>query len=215
MPESEGQVMNYPARVTLFDDGIYRWSYDMDMWHNRFMLKHVLKIVSVMCVLLFLTMLACFGPGNITPLFASLLFLIPMGALSALTLLIYLICALAMHGNYHLRFEMDENKIVLVQTAETSERNHTLASLATVAGIAAGQRNKANRVGATLRTADSVGKTAFLDITRVRLFPGDDVIDLWEWFGMNQIYVSDEDYAFVRDFILARVSDKARNRSWL
>ena len=207
--------MNYPDRVTLCDDGVYRWSYDMDMWRNRFMLRHVLTILCAMCVLLFLTMLAAFGPRRVSPLFAALLFIIPMGALSALTLIIYVICALAMRGNYHLRFEMDENKIVLVRTAETEKRNRALATVATVAGIAAGQRNKAYRVGATLRAADSVGKTAFPDITRIRLFPDDDVIDLWEWFGMNQIYVPREDYAFVRDFILARVSEKARNRSRL
>ena len=207
--------MNYPDRVTQCDDGVYRWSYDMDMWHNRFMLRHVLTIVCAMSVLVSLTMLAAFGPRRVSPLFAALLFLIPAGALSALTQLVYLVCALVMRGNYHLRFEMDENKIILVQTAETEERNRALAAVATVAGIAAGQRNKAYRVNATLRAAGSVGKTAFPDVTRVRLFPEDDVIDLWEWFGMNQIYVPGEDYGFVRDFILARVSDKARNRSGL
>ena len=207
--------MNYPDRVTLCDDGVYRWSYDMDMWHNRFMLRHVLTIVCAMSVLVSLTMLAAFGLRRVSPRFAALLFLIPAGALIALTLLIYLICALAMRGNYHLRFEMDENKIVLVQTAETENRNRVLTTVSTVAGIAAGQRNKAYRVNATLRAADSVGTTAFANVTRVRLFPDDDVIDLWEWFGMNQIYVPREDYALVRDFMLARVSEKARNRSGL
>ena len=207
--------MNYPDRVTLCDDGVYRWSYDMDMWHNRFMLRHVLTIVCAMSVLVSLTMLAAFGLNRVSPRLAALLFIIPMGALSALTLLIYLICALAMRGNYHLRFEMDENKIVLVQTAETENRNRVLTTVSTVTGIAAGQRNKAYRVNATLRAADSVGTTAFADVTRVRLFPDDDVIDLWEWFGMNQIYVPREDYALVRDFMLARVSEKARNRSGL
>ena len=207
--------MNYPDRVTRCDDGVYRWSYDMDMWHNRFMLRHVLTIVCAMSVLVSLTMLAAFGLNRVSPRLAALLFIIPMGALSALTLLIYLICALAMRGNYHLRFEMDENKIVLVQTAETENRNRVLTTVSTVAGIAAGQRNKAYRVNATLRAADSVGTTAFADVTRVRLFPDDDVIDLWEWFGMNQIYVPREDYALVRDFMLARVSEKARNRSGL
>ena len=207
--------MNYPDRVTLCDDGVYRWSYDMDMRHNRFMLRHVLTIVCAMSVLVSLTMLAAFGLNRVSPRLAALLFIIPMGALSALTLLIYLICALAMRGNYHLRFEMDENKIVLVQTAETENRNRVLTTVSTVAGIAAGQRNKAYRVNATLRAADSVGTTAFANVTRVRLFPDDDVIDLWEWFGMNQIYVPREDYALVRDFMLARVSEKARNRSGL
>ena len=108
--------MNYPARVTLCDDGVYRWSYDMDMWRNRFMLRHVLTILCAMCVLLFLTMLAAFGPRRVSPLGAALLFLIPMGALSALTLLIYVICALAMRGNYHLRFDNILNLNTLQQS---------------------------------------------------------------------------------------------------
>ena len=29
----------YPSRVTLYDDGVYRWCYDMDMWQNRYMLR--------------------------------------------------------------------------------------------------------------------------------------------------------------------------------
>ena len=24
-----------PTRVTLYEDGVYRWSYDLDMWRNR------------------------------------------------------------------------------------------------------------------------------------------------------------------------------------
>ena len=45
---------------------------------------------------------------------------------------------------------------------------------------------------------------------RVKQFPQYDLIDLREWFGMNQIYVDAEDYPFVRDFILERVREKAR-----
>ena len=78
--------------------------------------------------------------------------------------------------------------------------------------LAAGQRNKAFRVGNTLAAAEIVGTTAFADVTSLRLYPNDDVIALREWFGMNQIYVPQEDYEFVRDFILERVSDKARAR---
>ena len=204
---------DYPSRVTLHEDGVYRWSYDMNMWRNRFMLKHVLKILSAMCALLSFTMLAAFGPGRLTPLGLALVFALPAGALFAMTLLIYFICAMATRGNYHLRFEMDERTIALIPSTATKQRNHSLATIARIAGMAAGQRNKAYRVSSTLGAVGSAGKTAFADVTRIRQYPDDDVIDLREWFGMNQIYVPKEDYAFVRDFMLARIPEKARNRS--
>ena len=37
----------YPSRVTLFEDGIYRWSYDMDMWRNRYLLGQIIKILCI------------------------------------------------------------------------------------------------------------------------------------------------------------------------
>ena len=39
---------DYPSRVTLFDDGVYRWSYDLDMWRNRCLLNLILKILSLL-----------------------------------------------------------------------------------------------------------------------------------------------------------------------
>ena len=204
---------DYPSRVTLFEEGFYRWSYYMDMWHNRFMLRVVMRVLWAMCLLLSLTMLAAFGPDNLRSRSIAALFLIPAGSLSLLTLLIYLICALVMRGNYHLRFEMDENTVMLVQSTSTKQRNRIMASIATFIGVLAGLRNKAYRVGATLNAADSVGTTVLSDITSVRLYPKDDVIALREWFGLNQIYVPREDYAFVRDFVLEHSPRKARDRS--
>ena len=36
--EGGTRMDNYPSRVTLGEDGVLRWSYDMDMWHNRYMI---------------------------------------------------------------------------------------------------------------------------------------------------------------------------------
>ena len=203
---------DYPSRVTLYEDGVYRWSYDMYMWRNRFMLKHVLKILGAMCALLYFTMTGAFGFGRLTLRTAALFLLIP-AALFLLALLIYLICALAMRGRYHLRFEMDERTVALLQSDSTKRRNRVLAAAAAAAGSASGQRSKALRVGAALGAADSVGITAFSDVTSVSLHPREDVIHLREWFAMNQIYVPAEDYAFVAAYIRDRIPGKARVRS--
>lgn len=200
----------YPSRVTLYDDGVYRWSYDMDMWHNRYLLRILVKAVTLFCVAVLLVLLALLGPRylNATTLGVCALivvgmYLIPLG--------VYAICALAMHGTYHLCFQMDESAVALVQSAGTKRRNRTLGVIATVVGLAAAKRpGEVLRVTSTLAMANAVGTTAFSSVTRVKLHPEDDVIDLREWFGLNQIYVGREDYAFVRDFILERVREKAR-----
>ena len=196
-------VNEYPERVALFDDGVYRWCYDMDMWRNRFMLTLILKVIGILSIAMIAIFLALLGPGEMGTVLLILLGII------VLALVVYAVCALVMGGHYHLRFEMDDSAVRLVQSDATRQRNHTLAVIATVAGIAAGKPGEALRVGVTLEAANAVGTTAFSAVRRVRLYPKCDVIDLREWFGMNQIYVNGEDYAFVRDFILSHVPEKA------
>ena len=203
---------DFPPRVTLFDDGVYRWSYDMDMWHNRFLLKLLLKAVGIICAIPILILLLLSGPERVTPTVAAVV-LLSLAGVYALTLGIYALCALAMHGVYRLHFAMDESAIVLVQSAATKRRNSALAVVATVAGVAAGKPNEAFRVGTALGCANAVGTTSFSIVTRIMPHPECDVIDMREWFGMNQIYVNAEDYAFVRDFILSHIPEKAQRRS--
>ena len=181
----------YPSRVTLFDDGIYRWSYDLDMWHNRYMLRMILKIL---CVVL----------GIPTLLIAAML----------LTVIIYAICAAVMRGTLRLCFEMDESAVALVQSAETKNRNSALAAVADAVEIAAlfsGKSTRSLRASSNaLRMANESGITPFDSVRKARPQPDHDLIDLRQIFVRNQIYVNREDYAFVRDFILERVREKAR-----
>ena len=180
----------YPAHVTLYEDGVYRWSYDMDMRHNTFMRNLILKVIAVIFAFpvgFFLVMflakalpMAVSGPFRRVPramaadmLFPLLITLLIFAGAIGLTMLIYVISSLVMHGNYHLCFEMDDSSVALVPSA---------------------------------------GVTSFSAVRRVRLYPEQDVINLLECFGMNQIYVSKADYLFVKDFILAHVREKARGK---
>ena len=199
----------YPSRVTLYDDGVYRWCYDMDMWHNRYLLRILLKAVTITCVGVLLVLVLLLGPNYLNAKTLGICGIIVAG-MYGLPLIIYAICALAMHGVYRLNFMMDEGAVALVQSAATKNRNRTLGAIATVVGLAAGKSGEVFRVTSTLAMTEAVGTTAFSNVTRVKLCPEDDVIDLREWFGLNQIYVGQEDYTFVRDFIMARVREKAR-----
>ena len=219
----------YPSRVTLFDDGIYRWSYEMDMWHNRYLLRQIIRILCLVLGIptLFIAAMALrtalqhpglprdelmfFARGDLLAL--AIVGGIWIGAV-LLTLIIYAICAAVMHGAWRLCFEMSASAVALIQSAETKKRNDTMATIAAVADIATALAGKpsASLHNATvgLHAANDGGITRFDSVRRARLHPDHDLIDLRELLSMNQIYVGPEDYPFVRDFILERVREKAR-----
>ena len=220
----------YPEHVTLFDDGIYRWSYDMDMWHNKFMLSLIIKVMAVIFAFpaaFFLFMLLArvlplltqgelrrvpreWITGEAVPLIITL---ICFAAAIGVTLLVYVICAAVMHGTYRLCFEMDESAVALVRSAKAMNTVNALGTVATIAAIAAGKPGEAMRTSSMLTGANAVGTTAFTSVLRVKLHPKYDVINLHEVFSMNQIYVNEGDYPFVRDFILGHVREKARGKN--
>lgn len=217
---------DFPARVTLFADGVYRWSYDLDMRRNLEPLRLVLKVISLIlgvpalfCAAMTLrTALAHPGAAREGMMFYlgdDLLLLAVVGGLwmgcILLTLVIYAACAALMRGTWRWRYEMDASAVTLVQSAATKARNDALAAVADAASSLSGRSDRAAAsLLATLRTANGAGTTRFESVRRVRLRPAQDLIDLRAFFGGNLIYVSAEDYPFVRDFILSRVKEKAR-----
>ena len=66
------------------------------------------------------------------------------------------------------------------------------------------------RTGAMLAGSNAVGVTRFDSVTSVKEYPEYDMIELREWFGMNQIYVNPGDYPYIRDFIMEHIREKAR-----
>ena len=225
-------MIDYPSEVTLYDDSVYRWRYDMDMWRNRYLLRLVLKVITLALGIPLLFVLAMAlrqafpylregRPWEDLRLFLrdDLIAVAVVGGLLVgcvlLTLIIYVLCALVMGGTCRLRFKMDDAAVTLVRNPGTMEAINALGTIAAIAGMAAGRPGEALRAGGTLAVANSTGTSRFESTRRVKLFPDSDVIDLREWFGMNQIFVNPGDYAFVRDYILARVPEKARDRSRL
>ena len=221
---------DYPERVTLCEDGVYRWSYVMDMWKNRYMIRLAWKIIvpALGLLLLFVAAMALKNARYLMRqgvareeltfyLRSDLISVYIVAGLLAgvllLTELIYAVCALAMHGQWRLRFEMDESAVALVRNPGTMQTMNALGAVAAIVGLAAGKPRDAMRVGSTLALANDAGTSRFESTRRVKRVRRYDLLDLREWFGMNQIYVPPEDYDFVRDFILARIPEKARTRS--
>lgn len=216
---------HYPSRVTLFTDGVYRWSYDLDMWHNRWLLTFILKAISLLMALpalVFGVMLlrefiwhVCFGHSILEEDLLALAVIVGIWAVMILlTLIVYAISAAVMHGTWRLCFEMDETLVMLVASAKVKARNRAMATVVDAVGIAALLTGKPKvslySSSFALHAAGETGATRFESVRRMKLSPDHDLICLHETFGLNHICVPAEDYPFVRDFIAQRVQEKAR-----
>ena len=220
---------DYPARVTLFDDGVYRWSYDLDMWRNRYLLQQIVRILCIalgiptliIAAMVLRTVLKHPGLARDEIMFfirGDLLALAVVGGIwigtVILTLIVYAVCAAVMRGTWRLCFEMDDSAVALIPSAAAKKRNGTLATIASaveIAALLAGNSDHSLRSASrALRNANESGTTRFDSVRRVKLLVDLDLIDLRQLFGMNQIYVNAEDYPFVRDFILERVRENSR-----
>ena len=220
----------FPSRVTLFEDGIYRWSYDMDMKHNLFMLKKILKVICAIFIIPLVVSLVSYihryfeirgipnaemrarvlahEMGNIFNSFFGICLLLFIGMI-VLTLIVYLIAAQVMHWNYHLRFAMDEEIAALIHSEKASNMMHASAMISGAVGAASGHPGKGLSQMLAINAGIASAVTAFRDVAGVKPHPKEDVIDLrLKGFGYNQIYVPPEDFEFVKDFILAHCSRK-------
>ncbi len=181
-------------RVTLGDDGVYRWLYRMNMEENKSMLYMLWKIFAWIgagafacwAVLLFMN-------HNTDILFSSFfIFLLATAAVEFFVWLGYTISSKVMKNNYELRFEMGETGVNLYQ----SKRNYEI--------------RKRGYPGKK-KFRDVVSEVPFNSVLNIITHPEWDLIDLGVIGGKFQIYVRSEDYELVLNHILDHVPERIRN----
>ena len=113
----------------------------------------------------------------------------------------YLIYAAVMGGKYVVEFEMDEQGVTHRQIESQAKKARRLGRAAASAGLAAGRPSAA---GAGLAAQRTEMTTAFARVRALKADRRRGVIHLREGLSRNQVYVCDEDFAFVRDYLFAR-----------
>ena len=199
---------NFTSRVTLDEDGAYRWYYDLDMYRNRYLLSALLKVSGAICAgIYFLLVLLIDDRGPLVTgepwesLREPVLLLLPFLGVMLLVVLGYYLAAVIKHGGYRLQFEMTEERIRLVRKASTQEFMNTAADIMSLLNT---------QKGRALQNAAGSGNTKFSDVRGVTENRKHDAINLREPMGANQIMIHEEDYEFVRDFILSHVPEETR-----
>lgn len=155
----------YPPRVTLCDDGIYRWSCEMDRSTNGAPFWGMIKVCAIIgCVIL----IPCLLLGG----FMILMGLIVLAGMVILPVLAWLLLYHFSGDSSIERFEMNDEYVTLVLRKQR-------------------------------------GITKLSNVRKVKVFPVSGLIELHSFGLINHISVPDEDFDFVKEFILSRVPEKA------
>ena len=187
-------------------NGVYRWTYELNLYRNPTVLITVLKVLglSMGLVWLFVVLVSMGDRGFWWDGFLSetkgfalvMLGLVVLGAIS------YYLYALIQGGRYCVLFEMDEHGVKHTQLARQFKRAQVVAALTTLAGAASGNPTIMG-TGILAGSRASLYST-FASVKKITAVKARNVIYLDARLNHNQIYVEDADFDEVLAFISAR-----------
>jgi hypothetical protein len=196
---------NDDARVRLCDDGKYRWVYEMNMLTNPTIFLTVFKIFLYIILagwLIFGTFLYLIHGDFEGFLDMSKGMLVALAIMAGLTLLGVLFLAVLYGGKYVVLFEMDEQEIKHIQLPRQVKKAQAISLITTLVGLAA---KKPTTAGAGLLAAGKSSSTSvYANVRRVVARRNLHLIKVNQLLNKNQIYVPDEDFDFVYEFIKSR-----------
>lgn len=202
-------AMNDDERVKLCPDGKYRWIYEVNMLKNPTILITVFKVMGMSFTIVAIIVLligAC--SGDVSTLFrnfswSDLLYVFYFVIFfSVLIVISYLIVAKQNQWKYIVLYEMDDNSVVLKQLPKSVKKAKAIGMLNILAGLVAGSPGSVGR-GLLVASHNSL-TSSFDSVRKVKPIRRFNVIKVNETFTKNQIYVNNEDFDFVYEYIRSR-----------
>lgn len=196
-------------------DGIYRWTYELNMYRNPTLLITTLKLLSLLfgIVWLFVVLVSMGDPGFWWKGFLTLTMVFSLLILAFLVIgtMAYYLNAFIQGGRYSVVFEMDEKGVKHKIRARQLKRAKVIAVLASLMGLLA--RKPAIISAGILAGSRASLYSTFASVKKITAVKARHVIYLDARLNHNQIYVDDEDFDEVYAFIAARcVNAKGRGR---
>ena len=204
-PEPLESIDYQGPRVRLCKDGKYRWKYEMNMLTNPTIFLTVLKVFEgiIVGIFLFFGLILYVFHGDWAGLWGWLKTMgLMMAIVFGLTVLGVLLAAAFFKGKYIVLFQMDEKGIAHVVTPEQMKRAQKLAKITAVAGAARGSLTTAG--AGVLAASKQASTSVFHYVRKVKPRRWLHVIKVNELLERNQVYVPDEDFDFVYDYIKSR-----------
>ena len=189
--------------VRLCSDGKYRWVYEMNLLKNPTIFFTVLKVMMISVGIVWLFGLVI-GIGNMSLdyfLFWTKLTGIMIGIFFVLTVIGILITA-AVLGKYVVLFEMDEKEVTHIQMPRQVKKAEVIGLITALVGAMA--KSPTTMGAGVLATAKTKSTSEFVNVRRVKARRRFNLIKVNQLFDKNQVYVADEDFDFVYNFIKSR-----------
>lgn len=189
--------------VRLCSDGKYRWVYEMNLLKNPTIFFTVLKVMMISLGIVWLFGLVI-GIGNMSLdyfLFWTKLTGIMIGIFFVLTIIGVLITA-AVLGKYVVLFEMDEKGVTHIQMPRQVKKAEVIGLITALVGAMA--KSPTTMGAGMLATAKTKSTSEFVNVRRVKARRRFNLIKVNQLLDKNQVYVADEDFDFVYNFIKLR-----------
>ena len=183
--------------VQLCQDGMYRWVYEVKMLKTPAMLFTIYKIFGIIFVAIWLMIGITSGFENF--LEVSKWFVIALAGFAVLILLAYLIVAAVYGGKYCVLFEMNETGLRHIQVPRQYKKAQVLSFIAMLAGAIAG--NPTVTGAGILSASRNSLATSFPKVRSIKPIPEQHLIKVNSPFSKNQVFVDDEGYDFVLNYI--------------
>ena len=191
------------SRVTLYPDGKYRWVYEVPMLKNPSILFDVYKVLGISFGLVWLfnvLLIGCEGGFSLESLWGFTSgFLILMLVFVVIGYVAYVIVAWTYGWKYVVLFTLDEKEVVHQQMPHQMKKAKVLGALTALVGAAAG---KPGVVGSgILASSRSTSTSVLANVKRIKARRRQNLIKVNQLLNKNRIFVPDEDFDFVYDFL--------------
>ena len=203
MKGKEATNSTSPFWVRRFDDDVYRWIYELDMYRNPIILITVFKVLGISVAIIFVISLIIqlvtgefsfrFDPDEFKVIGIVVLVFV------AITIVSYLIVTKQYGGKYIVIFEMTEESITHRQMDSQFDKAKAMGWWTTIIGLAAGNLTTAG-AGLTSATRNSM-VSEYASVRKIKPKKWMHMIHVNELLERNQIYVCDEDFEFVLQFL--------------
>ena len=188
--------------ITMCQDGKYRWVYELDLYKSSAVFHEVWRVIGGICLV---AAVISFVAGWMNGSFMDgLKAAVGTGGgaiaiMFVLTVIGYLVFALMVNGKYCVLFEMDEAGVNHKQQEKHVKKSELVGAITAIAGIASGRPGVAGT--GILAAARTSMYTSFDDVKELEFLPKQHLIRVNETLNRNQVYVEDEDFNFVADFL--------------
>jgi len=203
----KGKVEQGTENIWLCPDGVYRWTYEMDMLRNPTIMLTVWKVLGIAFGVVYLfTLIVDLVQGMIVSWAdlwaASKVFVILLGVFLVISMLSYIILAALYGWKYQVLFEMTDEYVKHIQMPKQFKKAEAIGWLTSFVGSLAG---KPYMVGLGSGVAAKNTMTSeFKSVETVKVRRKRNTIHVDYMLDKNQVYVHDADFDFVEKYVLDR-----------